>query len=549
MNRKWTWTAWALTLTMATACADLEVTNLNDPDRERALATASDIESLIAGTFLSWWLGAHDFAPGPALSVMGDEHTASWGNFGMRDMSWEPRREIDNQPSYSYAYVIEDPWQLNYACLSANRDGINAINGGIDIGTDGQDTQRAMAFARFTQGLCMAHLALLYDKAFIVDENTDIATTSFSSYSEVMTAALDFLDQAAQIASSNSFTLPAHWMASVQLNSDELAALAYSYKARFRAQVARNETERAAVDWNAVIMDLDRGITSDFVPIGDGSNAIWYDVLKMWGGTRPGWARVDVRLLGPSDQSGGFQSWLTTPVDSRTEFEIDTDDRRVTGDGGPQTDGIYFQYEGPSPFRPERGTYHFSLYGDARWKPYNAASGVGDMDEMTMPELDMLRAEALYRLGGNETAVIDLINLTRTANGQLSAVTIDGDQTARCVPRTDAGDCGDLWEALKYEKRIENFHTGMGIHYFDDRGWGDLVEGTALHFPVPGIELLTLLQDIYTFGGPGGDGAAPDVITPVNGKQEIDWSVRAKAYKAFQDRYHARRLALIEQQH
>ena len=34
-----------LVMLAVTACADLEVVNLNDPDRERALATAGDVES------------------------------------------------------------------------------------------------------------------------------------------------------------------------------------------------------------------------------------------------------------------------------------------------------------------------------------------------------------------------------------------------------------------------------------------------------------------------------------------------------------------------
>ena len=61
---------------------------------------------------------------------------------------------------------------------------------------------------------------------------------------------------------------------------------------------------------------------------------------------------------------------------------------------------------------------------------------------------------------------------------------------------------------MKYEKRIETFQTAAGIAYFDDRGWGDLVTNTPIHFPIPGRELETLGLQQYTFGG-GGDGSAP----------------------------------------
>ena len=80
----------------------------------------------------------------------------------------------------------------------------------------------------------------------------------------------------------------------------------------------------------------------------------------------------------------------------------------------------------------------------------------------------------------------------------------------RCVPQNADGTCGDLFEAMQYEKRLEVFMYGMGTEYFDDRGWGDLVQHTMSQFPIPGSELLLLLLDIYTFGGPGDANAAPD---------------------------------------
>ena len=43
----------------AAACGDLEVVNLNDPDRERAISTPTDVESLISGSFSSWWASNH----------------------------------------------------------------------------------------------------------------------------------------------------------------------------------------------------------------------------------------------------------------------------------------------------------------------------------------------------------------------------------------------------------------------------------------------------------------------------------------------------------
>ena len=146
-----------------------------------------------------------------------------------------------------------------------------------------------------------------------------------------------------------------------------------------------------------------------------------------------------------------------------------------------ETPGTLYAFEGTSPFRPERGTYHFSMYGDLRWKPYNSNSFIGPMPAFTVLELDLMRAEALYRTGDRAGAVA-IINNTRTAAG-LPAATVDGVSGDRCTPKPDGVNCADLWEAIKYEKRLEEFHTGMGLHFYDDRGWGDLVSGTAIRRP------------------------------------------------------------------
>jgi hypothetical protein len=53
------------------------------------------------------------------------------------------------------------------------------------------------------------------------------------------------------------------------------------------------------------------------------------------------------------------------------------------------------------------------------------------------------------------------------------------------------------------------FGVAAGTAFFDARGWGTLVEGTPIHFPIPARELETLNLPAYTFGGIGGPDAAP----------------------------------------
>jgi len=72
-----------------------------------------------------------------------------------------------------------------------------------------------------------------------------------------------------------------------------------------------------------------------------------------------------------------------------------------------------------------------------------------------------------------------------------------------CVPRVPQPPdftttaCGNIFEALKWEKRMETAFIGYGSWYFDDRGWGDLPEGTALNWPVPWQEMDARVEPFY----------------------------------------------------
>jgi hypothetical protein len=121
--------------------------------------------------------------------------------------------------------------------------------------------------------------------------------------------------------------------------------------------------------------------------------------------------------------------------------------------------------------------------------------------------MDFLRAEAYIRLNRAAEA-LPIINKTRVDNGKLPAATVTGVSGSRCVPRTITGACGDLMQALIYEKRLETLWLSAGLDFFDARGWGTLVPGTFVHVPVPALELATLGMPVYTFGADAG-GAAP----------------------------------------
>jgi len=81
------------------------------------------------------------------------------------------------------------------------------------------------------------------------------------------------------------------------------------------------------------------------------------------------------------------------------------------------------------------------------------------------------------------------------------------------VPRKHSGQCGSLWDALKYEKRVEMTGVEPAVSWYDARGWGTLIEGSMTQMPVPAREREVQLAPVYTFGGaPGqaGSAAAPN---------------------------------------
>lgn len=499
-----------------TACADLEVTNLNNPDRDRAISTPGDVENLIAGAYTNVWAVIHYSYPGPALSTAADAHSSSWGNWGMRDFGWEPRKSYDNDPAYSYNNVAETPWGTLYSALAAVRDGFLAIEGGIQIGDNGADTPRAMAFGKFIQGLSLAYLGTLFDKGFIVDESSDLENLEFVPYGDLFAAGIAKLDEAETVARGNSFTVPSEWVGfDGTMSSDKFARLISSWRARLKTQVARSAADRDALNWQDIMSDLQAGLGADedYAVYDDGSQWAWMRD-KLHTAAIAGWARLDIRTYGPADQTGAYQTWLATAPDDRRPFDVDTDDSRVTG-GAPDADGTYIAYIGSSPFPANRGYYHYSNYLDVRWNYYSSGF-VGRLPNWDPKERDFLMAEAMYRTG-NQSGAMDIVNTYRTAAGLPAFTSPTGTAPGnRCVPRTESGACGDLWEALKYEKRIELFHYGPFTEYFDDRGWGDLVPDTPTQLPIPGSELLLLLEDIYTFGGPGGESSAPSIISDLS---------------------------------
>jgi len=500
------------------ACVDLDVSNPNEPDRARVLTSPGDVQSLISTSYRAYFDNAQQTNPGLPTAAMADNLTGGFFDFGVHDLTTEPRTIFDSSPLNTRGFVGRAPWSRLYPVLSNVNDGLKAIEDGlvIQLEPDGPDhTARARAFGKFIQGITLGYLALYYDQALIVTEDSDLELldpTDFRPYPEVQQLALDILDEAIQIAQANSFTLPGSndWINGLPLTNTQLVQVINSYYARLLVYMPRTWEERNQVDWGEVMARIDAGITEDFAP--QGELDIWESNMRRLYArvrARPSdHVRPDYMAFGPGDVSGGFQTWFAAPSANRMPFQMDTPDRRIQGPDGPDSPGTYLGYNENNIWPESRGTYRWSHY-------YYLRDGVGDswftgpQVTMSRTEMDLLKAEALIRLGGAADAV-DLINATRVANGELPPVTLDGPpDEASCVPKKMDGSCGSLWDALMYERNLENMGIEGTIMWWDARGLERLQEGTLLHFPVSGIELENLGLPLYTFGGVGGNGAAP----------------------------------------
>jgi len=524
MKRKLTLPAFALATMVGLSACDLAVSNPNQADRERALASPDDVETLIASAFQQYF-GVTHYWRGNALAFnhMSSRHTATWGNFGMNDLGREPREALPNTPSYRWAYVFEDSWQDNYGGISAASDGIRALDAGLEIGPGGERNGRARTFATFVQGLSSCNLALWYDQAFVVDETVDIGgELNTIDYDAMMTYALGKFDDAIALANSNSFTLEDGWINGNPLTNSEFADLMVSYKARCRANQPRSESEAANVDWNQVISDASNGL-GNLVIVGEDASGDtpWWDGIKSLGTENATWHRLHMDWAGMADQSGEYQDWLSIETQSRTARQMTFVDQRYPDTNVDGDEGLYHRYNATIIFRPERGTYRQSHYGDLRHDAYLRSCSFcyfGPIEEMIPVEMDLYEAEANFRQGnvGNTVAIL---NTTRVGNGGLPAL-VDGGTVpggASCTPRKRydvTGACGDLEDALIWEHFEEIWQISGGLEFWHGRRFGILPANTATMLPMPASDLEVLQLPIYTFGGPEGTapGTAPALI-------------------------------------
>jgi hypothetical protein len=522
-------------LIMSTACQDLDVENLNSPDRERALANAQDLEALLSGNWESWFTLTHNtgntmegFIPiSTSMTMLGQ---------AAEELSREPRQPFRNEDIAGAAGGRWIPsWRVLHAMASVTHDAMQTIDE-LDLTfTEGTTdvTPRALAFAKFTQGVAFGYLGLIFDRAIIIDETVPYAANvseqaveyllsgAEGPNSDITEAALAALDEAIAIATANpTISFPGNqvagrWFGTVgAVNGATFIRMANSMAARILILSARNIEQRNQVDWARALQYLANGVTTDFeMRLAQGvrtSIALQY-MQNEHAACLLACARLRYQFLGMSDISGAYQEWLTRSIPARDRIDIISPDRRIMGPT-PQSEGAYVRYlDHNNGFPDVFGSYRRSAYHWSRHKNRGMDGGNGLARILTVDEKNLFRAEALLHEGDIPGAV-DLINGTRTRGGTLPlnqgpyvglpAVTAAGvPQSADCVPRTDAGACGDLMAALRYERLLENYALDAMYGYFDSRGFGMLIEGQFEQAPLPIEELELLDLPTYTYGG------------------------------------------------
>jgi hypothetical protein len=531
---------------------ELVVTNPNQPDQERALATPGDAENMMGSYYRRWHEGLYRGLG----NVEGMANIMSFQNYSSLANNCQNQRTPfsgainDNSVGNSCGgeqqrvYFVES--EVNRVASTLLR----TVEDGLTLGSPARDN-RYNAFGEFLRGVSLGYMALFYDSAAVVSvemEPQDPGT--LSNYTVVMDSALAALDRSLAYTNtaatgSDGFPLPASWIPGpTTMTASEFARLVRSYRARFRANVARTPTERAAVNWDAVIADAQNGITTDHLNTTStvsGPFRTWVDQYDRYGL----WHQMPPFIIGMADVSGAYAAWIATPVGDRgaanQSFTMVTPDLRFPQGAtrsAQQADFAITSCQAASTpckryFVNRLGNDQFagvgwgwSNYDFVRfhsWRVSGDGTGAnGNIPMFTKAELDMLEAEGHIRKG-NFAAAGALINKTRTQNGLPAITTFDATSpvpggAANCIPKFPQGStvgCGTIMEAMKYEKRIETAYTHFAAWFLDMRGWGDLAEGTPLFWAVPYQDLQArgyATSAVYSTGN--GVGTAPNSFAP-----------------------------------
>lgn len=493
-------------------CNSLEVVNPNAPDAKRALSDPAALEAVAGGTLRTWFNTYEGCEGNCVLVTQAQSFSASWNNWNMNFYSSYDAdgkrltRPYQNDPAAAGRTSIEVPWVGMYSAISSSVDVLKSIRKSNIVINNAADTKRAEAVAELMLGAGLSYIALNYDKGYIVDENTDLATLVYSNRKQVRDAAVAKLQSASTIAKANSFNTLASWTNGVSYSSAQIAQIANTMSAITLAYYPRSAAENAAVNWAQVLTYTQSGMSSgtpfNFVFVGDGCVSFCHQILTWFDDFSTG--RVHTRVANLLDPATQATPWplAGNPVPNSPDKRLGDgsfgDASIVAGYGtNPKTAnaGTDFAYSRDAIFRPSRGSYHQSNIGFVRYDltglqdPSGIWGGYGPAPVMTATQSELLQAEAFIRSGGSLATAATLINKTRVTRGGLA-------------PAAAGDGVAGLTAKLGYEMEIELLGLGASPYYWRRRTDG-LLAGTPREMPVPAKELGVKGEALYTWGGLG----------------------------------------------
>lgn len=482
----------------------MDVKNENQPNINN-LATPEEFYSLLRNGYNTWYNGSIAASPCMAFACaeLFQSGTNSWGS----GMVWfRPRVALFNDDAPDPVIIINfGAWYNYYSSVGiAVKMSKMFENPNFKIKLGETDyTNRAKAHSYIIQALLYGNIALLYDKAYLFTEESDIPfdyVANTKNYKEVMNYAISKLNQAINIIQKDEVNEdPASVIAGVTFDKSLLLQFANSMAARFLASNARTKEENTQTDWNQVKSYSENGLLKDFKVAYDQGwrgkvmtrdEGMNYFVLYNYN-----WLRASqwlINKMAPNDPNSVYPIPVIQGNDNYKDWPEITNcpDLRLNK---------YFKYDSMRNWfgadritRSGYGSYILSQY--RYWRYYDVVNNEqGFVDHFLKVENDTYLAEALIRTKGDKSKIADLINNSRVLIGGLP-------------PAKGTESYEDLEEKLFYERYVECDLVWPQLGFFDRRRNNDqMIEGTIRHFPIPAPELKMNGQPIYTFGGVGNE--------------------------------------------
>lgn len=481
-----------LILLLSSCKKNLDVENTNQPDKQKTLATGSDLLAVMGGAYEQLFTMYNDYTGSPQLEWTGDYLTMTNNNKSLWSMfKVEPRPVFDNSLNFADQDITLVPWKnLNSAISSCNSIITELEIKGRPIYEikDGKETTKdisrmVLTSAYFCKAMAQGYIANLFDKGYIVNPETDVTNfyknpLPLLEHQQMLAASLVNFDKCIALCEKNVFVMDDLFMNKLRYNNESLKRLANTYAAHFMVQNARNSAENKTTDWAKVKQYASEGIVQDFSINLNNDN--WRNTTALISGLYWYW-RVDFRIIRLLDKS--YPKRYPSATDALVPPAKSIDKRLDQ----------YFAYESNmSFFRLDRGAQLRSNYR-IRYPQYESlyySGGTGPMTYMFAYANQLMIAEAEAMLG-NTAPAISILNIgsnNRSSIGNLP-------------PLPQNTSLLEVIDAIFYERDIDLMLSDFGIHFKDMRRRNMLQKGTILHFPVPAQELSVVNYPNYTFGG------------------------------------------------